>query len=128
MGKLQPESHSLVWINAGHVPPLMMSADDITRLAATAPPLGMVKGTAYQVNRTEFSPGDMLFAYTDGVTEATDRSGRQRFGEQRLETWLQSNRTRPVETLPSALMQELNDFGRDSHGDDLTLLCARREG
>ena len=128
MGKLQPESHSLVWINAGHVPPLMVTANGVKRLGATAPPLGMIKGTVYDVGRTEFAMGDLLFAYTDGVTESSDRSGREMYGEKRLEQWLLTNRSKPVDTLPSALIQELNDFGRDSHGDDLTLLCARREG
>ena len=128
MGKLQPESHSLVWVNAGHVPPLMITADGVEKLAATAPPLGMVKGTAYEVQRTEFAAGDLLFAYTDGVTESTERSGKMMFGEERLKKWLSTNHAKPIDTLPSALIQELNDFGRDSHGDDLTLLCARREG
>ena len=128
MGKLQPESHSLVWINAGHVPPLLVTSTGVKQLKATAPPLGMMKGRVYEVGRTEFAPGDLLFAYTDGVTESADRYGRQRYGEARLKEWLTANRDKSVDTLPSVLIQELNDFGRDSHGDDLTLLCARREG
>jgi hypothetical protein len=60
MGKLQPQTHSLLWINAGHVPPMMMTEDGVKMLPATAPPLGMVKGTTYEVARTSIAPGDTL--------------------------------------------------------------------
>ncbi len=127
MAKLQPQTHSLVWINAGHVPPMLMTKNSIQLLPASAPPLGMVKGSSYEVVRTDIAPGDTLLAYTDGVTETTNRSGKQMFGEHRLKKWFKANQQKSLEALPSELMQELNNFGRDGQGDDLTLLCVRRE-
>ena len=127
MGKLQPKTHSLVWINAGHVPPMIMTKDGIKTLSATAPPLGLVKDSIYEVTRTDIASGDTLLAYTDGVTETTNRSGKQMFGEERLKEWFAARQSKVLDVLPSELMQELNDFGRDGQGDDLTLLCVRRE-
>jgi serine phosphatase RsbU (regulator of sigma subunit) len=127
MAKLQPKTNSMVWVNAGHVPPMLMTKDGIKMLPASAPPLGMVKGNVYEIKRTDIAPGDTLLAYTDGVTETTNRSGKQMFGEARLKKWFEVNQSKSLEALPSELMQELNNFGRDGHGDDLTLLCVRRE-
>jgi len=127
MGKLQPESHSLMWINAGHVPALLLRADDgIESLAALAPPLGLVKGITYEVTRTTLEEGDMLFCYTDGVTESSSSTGRERFGETRLRQWLQEQKSTDIKQMPGALLNTLNDFGRSDQDDDLTLVCVRR--
>jgi len=127
MGKLQPESHSLIWVNAGHVPPLIMSDGKMKRLEASAPPLGLVKGMQFEIMRTEICAGDTLVAYTDGVTESSGRSGKDRYGEARFRQWLTEHADLPVASLPEALLEELNEFGRDEQDDDLTLLCVRRE-
>ncbi|ATX81741.1 Serine phosphatase RsbU, regulator of sigma subunit [Mariprofundus ferrinatatus] len=127
MGKLQPETHSLVWMNAGHVPPLLASGDEIRPLEASGPPLGLMKGMKYEVVRTELNPGDTLLAYTDGVTETSGRFGNERFGEKRLRKWLEAHRGDPIDRYPALLLDELNRYGRDEQDDDLTLLCVRRE-
>jgi len=127
MAKLQPESHSLIWINAGHVPPFLLQHGDIKPLEATSPPLGVIKGVQFAVTRTELAVGDTLFAYTDGVTESSSRSGRKRFGEARLRKWLVAHSSEPLSALTNDLLVELNLFGRDDQDDDLTLLSVRRE-
>jgi len=127
MAKLQPESHTLVWINAGHVPPLLLRDGEIQRLEASAPPLGLVKGISYQVEQTGIQAGDTLFAYTDGVTETSGRSGNEKYGERRLRAWLIEHADMPVADLPAALLDTLTAFGRNEQDDDLTLLCVRRE-
>jgi len=127
MAKLQPQSHSLIWINAGHVPPFLLQHDDITPLEATSPPLGVIKGVKFAVTRTELAVGDTLFAYTDGVTESSSRSGRKRFGDARLRKWLVAHGSEPLSALTNDLLVELNLFGRDGQDDDLTLLSVRRE-
>ncbi len=127
MGKLQPESHSLVWINAGHVPPLLIGGEKTRRLEASAPPLGLVKDMQYEVSRTALQAGDTLVAYTDGVTETSNRRGNEMYGEARFTQWLHEHADEPVSLLPELLLETLNEFGRDEQGDDLTLLCVRRE-
>jgi len=127
MGKLQPESHSLVWINAGHVPPLLVGGEEIKRLEASAPPLGLVKGMQYEVVRTALQAGDTLVGYTDGVTEISNRRGNEMYGEVRFRQWLREHADEPVSSLPELLLKTLKKFGRDEQSDDLTLLCVRRE-
>jgi len=127
MAKLQPQSHSLIWINAGHVPPLLLQKDGMKSLEATSPPLGVLRGVNFEVTRTELEVGDTLFAYTDGVTESSNRSGRERFGEARLRKWLDKHRSEPLSALTADLLEELSLFGRDGQDDDLTLLTVRRE-
>jgi len=126
MGKLQPQSNSLVWINAGHVPPFLLHNNDgIEPLAALAPPLGLVKGMNYEITRTSLEEGDTLFCYTDGVTESSSRNGHDRFGEARLKQWLQEHKHTDIKQMPAELLSTLNDYGRSDQDDDLTLLCVR---
>jgi len=132
MAKLQPESHSLVWVNAGHVPPLLVNSPEsgactINTLEATSPPLGLIKNMQYEVIRTEFNPGDTLLAYTDGVTETSGRIGKDMYGEARLRKWLMAHADESVDKLPQQLLETLNAFGRNDEDDDLTLLCVKRE-
>lgn len=126
MGKLQPQSNALIWVNAGHVPPLLCGNGHVQPLQATAPPMGLVKGVSYHVTRTTLHAGDTLFCYTDGVTESSSRNGRERFGEQRLRQWLLEQSDCELNQLPHALLAKLNAFGRSEQDDDLTLLCVRR--
>ena len=132
MAKLQPESHSLVWVNAGHVPPLLLHTSasgehNIKALEASSPPLGLIKHMQYEVSRSEFHTGDTLLAYTDGVTESSSRIGKDMFGEARLRSWLAEHADTSVDRLPDMLLEKLTTFGRNDHDDDLTLLCVKRE-
>lgn len=127
MGKLQPQTHTLIWVNAGHTPPMIMTKNGIKMLSAEAPPLGLAKEIKYKVSKTYITPGDTFLAYTDGVTETTSHSGKEMFGEDRLKKWLAANQSTSIDALSSGLIQTLNNYGRDGQGDDLTLLCVRRE-
>ncbi|MFI5115434.1 MAG: SpoIIE family protein phosphatase [Terriglobales bacterium] len=71
-------------INCGHVPPLLVSGDSITRLEDGNLPVGLVAGAEFQVTRLQLKPGDRLLLVTDGVTEAEDAAG-EFFGMERLE-------------------------------------------
>jgi len=127
MGKLQPQTNRLIWINAGHPPPLLLGRDGITALEATAPPMGVAPGIQFEVAEQELEPGSTLLAYTDGVTEARNGDGAQMFGEERLRKWLEENGDTPLQEFPDHLLAALAVFGADTQQDDLTILCARRE-
>ncbi len=127
MAKLQPESHSMLWLNAGHVPPLLQTAQGIERLQANTPPLGVLADMPFTVQRIDVAAGDRLFVYTDGVTEAQDSDGGEMFGEARLLAWLRDARTVALADLPQQLLAQLEEFGGDSRDDDVTILCVERE-
>jgi len=131
MAKLQPKSHSMLWLNAGHVPPLLLTESGVKRLHASSPPLGMLPDIEIEPQRIELKPGDLLFAYTDGVTEARSVKGGdmggEMFGDQRLADWLITHRNSPPMDLPAHLLKTLKLFGQTVQEDDITLLCVQRE-
>ncbi len=77
-------SGELELINCGHVPPLLISGDSITKLEDGNLPVGLVPAVEFQTTRVQLKPGDRLVLVTDGVTEAEDAEG-EFFGMDRLE-------------------------------------------
>jgi GAF domain-containing protein len=73
---------SLRWASAGHLPPLHLSWGEIRELEATGVPLGVAEDARYGERTLELMAGDLVFAYTDGLTEA--RRGDEAYGPERL--------------------------------------------
>ncbi|MFQ5581398.1 MAG: PP2C family protein-serine/threonine phosphatase [Mariprofundaceae bacterium] len=127
MGKLQPRTNRLIWINAGHVPPMIMGKDGVNMLEATAPPMGLTPDVSFEVMSMDLQAGDTLLAYTDGVTEARDKTDKEMFGEARLRQWLEEKHSEPLEELPGLLLETLDTFEGETQQDDMTMLYVRRE-
>jgi phosphoserine phosphatase RsbU/P len=78
-----------------------------------------------EVNCLDIGSGDMLVLYTDGVTEAENRSGVE-FGLERLTAVAQSSSSLPAERLMHVIFQEVVDFCQDaSFRDDVTILVVK---
>ena len=75
----------LTYVNAGHNPPVLLPADGGSpRLLETGGPImGIFPDPVYETGRVVLSPGDLVFLYSDGLTEAADGAGAE-FGEERL--------------------------------------------
>jgi serine phosphatase RsbU (regulator of sigma subunit)/pSer/pThr/pTyr-binding forkhead associated (FHA) protein len=71
-------------LNCGHVPPMIISGDAVTKLEDGNLPVGLIPGVKYTSARLQLKPGDRLVVVTDGVTEAEDAAG-EFFGNDRLE-------------------------------------------
>jgi serine phosphatase RsbU (regulator of sigma subunit) len=71
-------------INCGHVPPLLVSGDTVTKLEDGNLPVGLVPMAEFQASKIQLKPGERLLLVTDGVTEAEDATG-EFFGNERLE-------------------------------------------
>ena len=67
---LDHESGALTWVNAGHNPPILVSAGTAERLNATGIPLGMFEHSPYAAQSTVLPPGGVLLVFTDGLTDA----------------------------------------------------------
>ncbi len=74
----------LEYVNCGHVPPLLITSQQVTRPAHGNLPVGLLKDAAYESDRCHLNPGDRLVLVTDGVTEAENASG-DFFENERLE-------------------------------------------
>jgi phosphoserine phosphatase RsbU/P len=125
---LYPESGELVYANAGHNPPLWLTADGkLERLTRTGMALGVVEGTSMEDRRIELKPGDGLLLYTDGLSEAFS-SGGDFFGEERIIAALQAAGDKSAERLLQRIEVDLDKFvGDEAQSDDLTMLLLKRD-
>ena len=106
-------SGELELINCGHVPPLLISGDSVTKLEDGNLPVGLVPNVEFQATRVQLKPGDRLLLVTDGVTEAEDAEG-EFFGMERLETCGKDGF--------AAIEQAVTDFrGNTALTDDCTI-------
>ena len=127
--EIDPESHSLRYLNAGHAPPplLVRRSGAVERLVACSVPLGLIEGTDCTSRRTELGPGDFIFACSDGVTE-TQGPDESMFGEERLEELLAGLAGRTAADVKKAVEAEVAAFAQGTpQSDDLTMAILRRE-
>lgn len=119
-------SGALTMVNAGHCTPALIRGEQVETIDSTGLPLGVFCDTRYEIHRTELDPGDSLFLYTDGFSEAHDDEGEE-FGSQRLNRLLErSGHLSPAELIASCL-RGLDDFRSGSPlFDDLTLMHLKR--
>lgn len=84
-GVIEPNSNTLVYINAGHNPPFIMDSNGIVKQAikTSGPAVGMFPDMKFGVASVEIEPGDFIICYTDGLTEAKNIDGNF-FSEDRL--------------------------------------------
>ena len=116
----------LRYANAGHLPPLLMRADGVTApIQARGLPLGIEAETAYEERVLTLEPGDLLYAYTDGLTEA--RRHGEMLGETRLREALDARRGSgdSVEGLVRAVHEAVGGWA-GILVDDSTALAVRR--
>lgn len=118
----------LTYSNAGHNPPLIISADGSYRnLRIAGRPLGLVKASRYGLGSTTLAKGDTLVAYTDGLTEAENKDGDQ-YGSSRLASSAIRHLDSSIETLGKRLLDDIEAFaGNEAPGDDCTVILARRK-
>jgi sigma-B regulation protein RsbU (phosphoserine phosphatase) len=113
-------------INAGHCPPLIVRPQGIDSVPATGLPLGLFCDARYERRRLHVAEGDLLFLYTDGLTEAENGEG-DAYGTGRLGGLLQDLRTLPVRETLSACLRDLQAFQNGApRTDDLTLMPFQR--
>lgn len=111
--------------NAGHCRPLLLRDGDVTSLDSTGFPLGLMSGE-YGAHRVRLEPGDALFLYTDGLSEARDPDGEE-FGDARIADVLSRNHKLAPAQLAAACLHEVARFGQGLRPtDDLTVLVVRR--
>src|SRR4029077_1502086 len=91
-GVLDLASGVLRYCNAGHNPPYLLRAQGGREaLGLTGIPFGIEAELPYRIDKTVLRPGDALFLFSDGITEAFDAAGEE-FGAARLETALEAGR------------------------------------
>jgi len=126
---LTPSTGVLLYVNAGHDPPVLMESlfSTSSRLEPNGPAVGFTAGVTYQTRSAVMRTGSTLIAFTDGVTDAVGLEA-QMFGEVRLLALLDGDRNRSAaatrDQVESALAMHV---GQTPRFDDITLLAVRRE-
>jgi sigma-B regulation protein RsbU (phosphoserine phosphatase) len=128
-GVLDMCTGSLHYSNGGHNLPYVITRQGVQSVqGAAGTALGLVDEAAYQAGKVVLAPGDTLFLYTDGVTEAMNEAGKM-FTEARLEAYLCRADCLPVAALTQAVTEAVDAFVQGApQSDDLTLLALRYLG
>jgi phosphoserine phosphatase RsbU/P len=121
-GAFDAERGELTYVNAGHVPPLLVRRDGThERLESGGPVLGQIADAVYSAGTVRLAPGDRLVLATDGVLEATAGSGEE-LGEDRLCAFVSSLSAEDVGRLPEAILDEALSFAEGTLHDDATVV------
>ena len=124
--RLDPKTHQVEVVNAGHNPGFLVLPDRSTYwLKASATPIGILSFADYKSETLDFPPGSRLLFYTDGLTEVF--RGDEEFGSDRLlASFLECNSPESAAILDT-LWDELGRFSTDeSQQDDMTALALMR--
>jgi phosphoserine phosphatase RsbU/P len=126
LGRLEPETGRLEYVNAGHNPPLLFAADGtVTALETTGLPVGLIDGVAFETASVVVPPGGMLAIFSDGIPEA--RTEDEEFGDDRLCEELRARRDLPLEEAAEGVLGEVRRFMGDAPPtDDITIFLLRR--
>ena len=127
-GILHRPSGRIVYTNAGHNPPAVIRREGRVELleAGRSPALGIDEGGQYEVFDVKLDPGDILFMYTDGVTEAMNGK-EELFSEERLRAELSASSVNSAQGLATAMLEKVMTFsGGVPQADDIAVLVLRR--
>jgi sigma-B regulation protein RsbU (phosphoserine phosphatase) len=115
----------LKYCNAGHLPPIMLSASGIvSHLETSGTVVGLFDGASYEESTIAMQPGDILVIFSDGVTEP--ENALVEFGEQRLIALLQEHRYQPLSRIGQVITDSVAEWiGGAEQPDDMTVVLAR---
>ena len=129
LGYLDIPTGRFAFVNAGHNPPLLWSGGQFDWLKAKAGfVLAGMAGMSYAQHEVILAPGDELFLYTDGVTEAANHEG-EFFGNQRLLSAVNRHLNLPLREFAVSVKHEIGLFAQGAEqADDITMLVLRYDG
>lgn len=127
IAELDHATGKLLFINAGHNPPLIGRADgSVEQLSSGGFPLGIIESAEYEIGETVLNQNDVLVIYSDGVSEAADPAGEE-FGMERLSDVIRENLKRSAAGIRDKIESSLSTFTRSAPaGDDITLVIVKK--
>jgi len=124
--QVDKDGRQLRYVNAGHNPPYLVrqagSQVEITELKVGGTVLGLFPVVDYEEARIDLRPGDLLVAFTDGVTEAVNAAGEE-YGEERLKRLLSDAVGATAQDVSARLAAGVRDWiGAAEQHDDVTVV------
>ncbi len=123
---IYPDERKIEYCSAGHNPAVVMHENGkYELLEATGIILGLTKDANYSKKNVAFEPGDVLVAYSDGVTEAENKNDEQ-FGLKNLLTAIKQAKNQNPTGIKKHILNNLRDFSaQTAHQDDITIVVAK---
>jgi len=125
LGIYDGATRRITYTNGGHLPPILISEDGSSQLLSCGGTVvGLFDNLSFPEATVQLRPGDVLVAYSDGVTEPENDYGE--FGEERLIELVRANRHLPLERITEIVAAAVADWiGDNEQPDDVTLVLAR---
>lgn len=126
LGHYDATTRVLRYSNGGQLPPLLLRTDGrVERLDRGGTVVGLMDNMEYEEGAVTLHPGDLLVAYSDGVTEPESDYGE--FGEERLVDLVRGTNAMRLEEITRRVTASLEDWiGAQEQPDDITLVLARQ--
>lgn len=124
--ELAQNSGKVRMLNAGHLPPLILSSNGVSELSRGAPALGLLKTSKFEEQALEMNPSDLLVIYSDGVTEARNEMD-EFFGDERLRSIVAKSVGISPDRVGERILEAVDHFvGEAPRSDDLSLVIIKR--
>lgn len=121
-GEFDPNNNNFEFSNAGHNYPFLIKGDGSHELLIKGGTvLGAFEHVPYDSLSVKLDPDDLLFFYTDGLSEAMN-DDEEEYGEDRILEYLKNNRTRSSEEIREGILADVNRFAKAGAADDDTTL------
>ncbi|MCI0354600.1 MAG: SpoIIE family protein phosphatase [Acidobacteria bacterium] len=127
LGLVDTRGRGLHYINAGHVPPILVRAESgaYQQLEEGGLVIGLFPHAEYERGSVRLQPGDVLICCTDGILEA-ENSRQEEYGHERLAATVAHNRHKSAPAIVDAILAEVKAFSRDGqHVDDKVLMIMK---
>ncbi len=127
LGRLDPPTGRVTYVNAGHNPPLLVRADgSVEMLTHGGVVLGLLPDATYDQGTATLRPGDTLLVFSDGVTETWNLEDEE-YGEDRLIALARDGRALGAESLQAEILRQLDIYSAGTKAtDDRTLVVLKR--
>lgn len=124
-GLYNESTRRLNYTNAGHLPPLLINGDGYTFLEVTGSVVGAFPSLPYEEQSVPLGPGDLLVAYTDGITEPENAYGED-FGAARLAEVVMRHRNAEPREIVAKVLEAVRHWDTSTEqADDMTLMIVR---
>ena len=123
--QLEPASRTLVYVNAGHNPPMLLRNGVVQQLTTGGMVVGLLPRSCYQQDSVQLERGDVLLCFTDGISEAMNPADEE-WGEAALEQAAHQCAGMTAREMIDVIVREADVFiaGARQH-DDMTLVVLR---
>ena len=120
-----PASRQLTYVNCGHNPPLLFRGEEVIRLEAGGPMVGLFRPAKYEQAALALASGDVLVAFTDGVSEAMNAAEEDWSEDRLIETVRACRHLSAAEIIPRIIAAADAFVAGAPQHDDMTLLVLR---